>query len=50
MNPYPRSFLKSNLGGPTPADFEALTVEKNTLAEELAKVNTLSPLKTRLTT
>lgn len=34
----PNSFLKSNLGGPTPADFEALKEEKNTLAAELEKV------------
>lgn len=32
------SFLKSNLGGPTPAEFDALTEEKNTLAAELEKV------------
>ena len=28
-------FLKANLGGPTPAEFEALTEEKNALAAEL---------------
>lgn len=28
-------FLKANLGGPTPAEFEALTEEKNALAQEL---------------
>ncbi len=28
-------FLKANLGGPTPAEFEALTEEKNALASEL---------------
>ena len=27
-------FLKANLGGPTPAEFEALTEEKNALAAE----------------
>eukprot|EP00227_Mantoniella_beaufortii_P000720 CAMPEP_0197617488 /NCGR_PEP_ID=MMETSP1326-20131121/61061_1 /TAXON_ID=1155430 /ORGANISM="Genus nov. species nov., Strain RCC2288" /LENGTH=98 /DNA_ID=CAMNT_0043186381 /DNA_START=491 /DNA_END=787 /DNA_ORIENTATION=- len=31
-------FLKANLGGPTPAEFEALVEEKNTLAAELDKV------------
>ena len=31
-------FLKANLGGPTPADFDALTEEKNALAAELEKV------------
>jgi hypothetical protein len=33
----PRSFLKANLGGQTPAEFDALTEEKNTLAAELEK-------------
>ena len=28
-------FLKANLGGPTPAEYEALEEEKNTLAAEL---------------
>ena len=28
-------FLKANLGGPTPAEFEALTEEKNALEAEL---------------
>lgn len=30
-------FLKANLGGPTPAEFEALAEEKNALAAELEK-------------
>lgn len=28
-------YLKANLGGPTPAEFEALTEERNALAAEL---------------
>ena len=34
------SFLKSNRGGPTPAEYEALMEEKNALAAELEKTQT----------